>query len=403
MSNEPLTGDAHLLEFLRDLVRIESTPGREEKVVGRIADEMKRLGYDDAVVDEAGNAVGRVGRGEPAVLIDCHVDTIPNHSAGRWKHDPFGAELADGRLYGLGVCDMKASAAAAIYGVARLIESRRDMTGTVYVVSSIAEEMMEGSALAATFDRRRPDAVVIGEPSELRLCVGQRGRAKVEVLVKGEACHAGHPEVGINAAEWMAELIRSVAALEHPTHPVLGGRSVTLIDVHSEPYPSVSTVPATCLARFDCRFAPGETVESLVELISSQAADWSKDHRPPGLDCHIYVAEFDTFRGQHYAVPEYAAAWLTPVDSPIVTASLAGLRAAGLPAQTATYGFCTNGSLTAGLRGVPTVGYGIGREQEAHTVDEYIDLANLYRGTSGYAAIVASLLEAPIAQAHAKA
>ena len=398
MPGEVNTEDAHLLEFVRDLVRIDSTPGREKQVVGRIAEEMRQLGYDDAYVDEAGNAVGRVGEGGPVVLIDCHVDTIPNHSPGRWTHEPFAADVAGGRVYGLGVCDMKASAAASIYGVARLITSGKRPAGTVYVVSSIAEEMMEGAALAYTFDRCHPDAVVIGEPSELRLCIGQRGRAKLEVEVKGEACHAGHAEVGINAAEWMAELVRSVAALEHPTHPVLGKRSVTLIDIHSEPYPSVSTVPASCLARFDCRFAPGETEQTLVELVSRQAEGWSRRDRPPGFDCHVYVAEFETFNGRRYAVAEYAAAWLTPADSAIVTASLSGLESAGLPAQTATYGFCTNGSLTAGLRGVPTVGYGIGREQEAHTVDEYVDLANLYRGAAGYQAIVGALLRAPIAR-----
>ena len=151
-------------------------------------------------------------------------------------------------------------------------------------------------------------------------------------------------------------------------------------------------MPAPCLARVDCRFPPGETQETLVELISRQADAWSARDRPPGLDCHIYVAEFDTFNGRHFAVPEYAAAWLTPIESPIVTAALSGLTAAGLPAQTATYGFCTNGSLTAGLRSVPTIGYGIGREQEAHTVDEYIELTNLYRGTIGYSAIVGALL-----------
>jgi putative selenium metabolism hydrolase len=391
-----------MLAFLRELVRTESTPGREEAIVGRIASELRQLGFDDAEVDAAGNAVGKVGNGSPMVLIDCHVDTIPEHSPGRWRHDPFAADIADGRLYGLGVCDMKASAAAAIYGVARLAAAG-SLPGTVYVVSSIAEEMMEGAALAATFDRCRPDAVIIGEPSELRLCTGQRGRAKLEVEVKGEACHAAHPEVGINAAEWMAELIRSVAALKHPVHPVLGGRSVTLIDIQSEPYPSVSTVPARCVARFDCRFAPGETEETLVGLVASLAAGWRDRERSPAIDCHVYNAEFETFNGKRYSVPEYAAAWLAPAESPIVMTSLAGLRDAGLPAVAATYGFCTNGSLTAGLRGVPTVGYGIGREQEAHVVDEYVELANLYRGARGYAAIVGALLTALPAGSGARA
>ncbi|MFI5281800.1 MAG: YgeY family selenium metabolism-linked hydrolase [Candidatus Dormibacterales bacterium] len=392
---EARTSDGRMLEFLRDIVRIDSTPGQEERVVHRIAKEMEELGYVEARVDEAGNAVGRLGSGSPTVLIDCHVDTIPMHSAGRWKHDPLGADLEGGRLFGLGVCDMKSSAAASIYGAARLFAGNPPL-GTVYVVSSIAEEMMEGAALASTFDRCNPDATVIGEPTDLRLCIGQRGRAKLEVDVVGEACHAGHPEIGINAASWMARLVNDVARLEHPNHPVLGGRSVTLIDIHSEPYPSVSMVPATCRARFDCRFGPEETEQSLVRLVTGLTSDWNRDSRAPRVDCHIDVAEFQTFSGRSYRVPEYAPAWLMAPDSDVVRAGAAGLVGAGLPAEIATYGFCTNGSLTAGLRGTPTIGYGVGREADAHTVDEHIDVANLYRAATGYAAIVRALLGAPI-------
>src|SRR5438270_6660861 len=264
--SEELLGDERLLSFLRDIVRIDSTPGREERVVSRIADEMKALGFDEAAVDDAGNAVGRFGHGSPIVLTDCHVDTIPLHSEGRWTHDPLAADVEGGRLYGLGSCDMKASAAAVIYGVARLFRSRRAPAGTVYVVSSIAEEMMEGAALAPTFDRCRPDLVLIGEPTDLRLAIGQRGRAKIEVDITGIASHAGHPEVGVNAAEMMARFVTSVAAIRHPVHPVLGTRTATCIDLHSEPYPSVSMVPPACRARFDTRFGPDETQESLIEM-----------------------------------------------------------------------------------------------------------------------------------------
>jgi putative selenium metabolism hydrolase len=397
MTAESVVGDERLLGFLREIVPIESTPGREERVVHRIVEEMRQLGYTDAHVDDAGNAIGRLGHGSPRILIDCHVDTIPMHSVGRWRHDPLGAELNAGRLYGLGVCDMKASAAASIYGVARMFAANPP-DGTVFVVSSIAEEMMEGAALASTFDRCSPDVAIIGEPSDLRLCIGQRGRAKLEVDVVGEASHAGHPEVGINAAECMAELVLAVEGLEHPTHPVLGKRSVTCIDIHSEPYPSVSMVPATCRARFDCRFGPEDTEQSLVSLVSERSSVWARRSRPPRLDCHVYVAEFETFNGRRYRVPEYAPAWLMSPESELVTAARAALRQAGLPAELATYGFCTNGSLTAGHRGVPTLGYGVGREAEAHTVDEHIDVENLYRAATGYAAIVGAVLRAPVAR-----
>jgi Peptidase family M20/M25/M40 len=98
--------DTRLLAFLREIVAIDFTPGREERIVHRIADEMKSLGYQDARVDEAGNAVGHFGEGSPVILTDCHVDTIPDHGKGLWHHEPFAAEMDGDRLYGLGVSDM---------------------------------------------------------------------------------------------------------------------------------------------------------------------------------------------------------------------------------------------------------------------------------------------------------
>lgn len=381
-----------VLAYCRDLVRIDSTPNHEEAIVRRIVEEMRALGYDDAHTDEAGNAVGRLGQGRPIVLVDCHIDTIPLHSHDRWTHDPFGAEIENERLYGLGSCDMKGSAAAMVHGVAALVPLRERLRGTVFVVSSIAEEQMEGAALTATFDACAPDLAIIGEPTDLRLAIGQRGRAKLEVTVTGQACHAGHPTVGINAVERMAEFIAAVARLSHPTHPLLGTRSITCIDVHSEPYPSFSMVPGSCTARFDCRFAPGDTADSLLSLLREQGCVWDSLERPPRLDCHIYQAEFETYVGGHYRVPEFAAAWETDPASPFVRDCLAGLQQAGLPAQTSAYRFCTNGSLTAGLRGVPTVGFGVGNEADAHTVDESIAVEDLYRCATGYTALIGRLL-----------
>lgn len=388
--------DAGLLAFLQELVRIDSTPGKDEAIVRRIVEEMTLLGFKDAAVDDAGNAVGSIGSGRPIVMIDCHVDTIPLHQQDRWTHPPLAAEVDGGRVYGLGVADMKASAAAAVYGAARLKERRAGKGGTLVVCCSIAEEMMEGAVLAATVDEWAPDLAVIGEPSDLKLCIGQRGRAKLEVLVTGKSSHAGHPEVGLNAAQRMAEYVVAAAALQHPRDKVLGPRLLTCIDIHSEPYPSVSTVPASCLARFDCRFGRGETEESLLTLMNGLGDVWKGLTQPPEMSCHLYLAEF-VAHGRSYSVPEFAAAWYTDPGSVPVQASLAGLADAGIPPVTATYGFCTNGSLTAGLRAIPTVGFGIGREQEAHMVDEFVKLENLYRGANGYTAIADRLLDLDVA------
>jgi putative selenium metabolism hydrolase len=378
------------LEFLRDLVRLQSTPGREEQVVRRVVAEMERLSYHEAYVDEAGNAVGRIGRGGTSLLIDSHVDTIPLHGEGRWTHDPLGAEVSDGRVWGLGTCDMKGSAAASVHGVAELAAAG-GLDGTVHVVCSIAEEMMEGAALRATVEACEPDVVIIGEPTDLRICYGQRGRAKLEVDVTGRGSHAGHPSVGINAAERAAELISAVARLPQPTHPELGTRSITCIDVHSEPYPSVSMVPDRCRVRFDARFGPEDTAASLVELISHQRRVWDALDEPPQLDVRVFLTEFETYNGRRYSVPEFASAWYTEPTSPFVQTALDAVARADIEPTLATYRFCTNGSLTAGELGIPTIGFGVGREQDAHTVDEHIEVAALERAVAGFRELAAAL------------
>jgi acetylornithine deacetylase/succinyl-diaminopimelate desuccinylase-like protein len=209
--------------------------------------------------------------------------------------------------------------------------------------------------------------------------------------VTGRACHAGHPSVGVNAAERMAELISAAARLAHPTHPQLGGRSITCIDVHSEPYPSVSMVPDHCRARFDARFGPDETADSLVHLIARQAHVWNALQDPPSVDVHVFVTEFETYTGRRYAVPEFAPAWYVDPDTSLVQTALRAVAEAGIASELGTYRFCTNGSLTAGTLGIPTIGFGVGREEDAHTVDESIAVADLRRAVGGFRALAGAL------------
>ena len=266
-------------------------------------------------------------------MIDGHIDSIPLHSKSRWTVDPFGGEVRDGVLYGLGICDQKASIASAIWGVAAAAPSLRQR---VVVVASVCEEEMEGGALAEPIATMRPDFFVTSEPNDTRLCVGQRGRAKVEVQVTGRACHAGHAAVGLNAAHAMAALIGQVAALEQPTHPRLGVRDLNCIDLLSDPYPSVSTIPGRVTARFDCRFLPGESPESIVRLLTEAAEEaWSGWSEKPLIEVGLVEAAFRTWTGEQFSLPEYAAAWWTPEDSALVSGAMtrAGIGRAAVDAD----------------------------------------------------------------------
>jgi putative selenium metabolism hydrolase len=385
-----------LIAFARTLARTPSVSGTEGPAVQLTAAELLRLGFDDVGIDGAGNCVGVIGSSPEGhrLLIDGHIDSIPLHSEDRWSVDPFGGQIREGRLYGLGICDQKGSIAAAAYGLAALFaDPDRRPNGQVVLVASVNEEDIEGAALAQVVERFPPTWAITTEPSHTRLCIGQRGRAKVEVEVAGRACHAGHSSQGVNAAEALAALISAVRNLDHPSHPKLGRRDLTCIDVASWPYPSVSTVPGRAIARFDCRFLPGETPDSLIGTLRAAAQTaWVSWPEKPDLQVGLASADFSTWTGMKYSRPEFEPAWWTDESAPLVRAAQAGLTQAGLDPSPAYYAFCTNGSYLAGVAGIDTVGFGVGEEHIAHQVDEYISIESLCRGAVGFAAITAELL-----------
>jgi putative selenium metabolism hydrolase len=391
----PVDDDA-LCDLAVTLARTPSVSGTEGEAIARVIEAMRAAGFDHVGVDESGNAVGALGPADgPTLMIDGHIDSIPLHSPERWTVDPLGGVVRGGNLYGLGICDQKASIAAAVWGVAAAapaLESR------IVVVASVCEEEMEGGALAEPVAVWQPDAFVTSEPNDTRLCIGQRGRAKVQVAVTGRACHAGHAAHGLNAARALSALVEEAALIAQPVHPRLGPRDLNCIDMHSEPYPSVSTIPGWAVARFDCRFLPGETERSVVALLEDAARRaWARWPEQPELEVTLVEAAFETWTGRAFSLPEYAAAWWTPEDSALVRAATGALDAVGLDPTPTHYSFCTNGSYAAGICGIPTIGFGVGVESMAHQVDEHVSLESLRRGAQGYASLAARAPRLPAA------
>lgn len=376
------------------LARTPSPSGQERAVVELLAESMRERGF--AVrVDAAGNAIGSIGRGlagHPRIVIDGHVDTIPPPAEGVWSRDPFGAEILDGRLYGLGVCDQKASLAAAVVGLGSIAQRFAAAPGMISLVASVSEEFMEGAALAYALDGLRPTCVVITEPSELKLMVGHRGRAKLQVDIIGRNAHAARSTDGVNAVEALADLLVELRQAPRPHHPQLGYREVTCIDVVSSPLPSVSTVPGRVRARFDLRFLPDDTESGLHGLIEDAAARaWKQWPETPSLSVSTLEASAATYTGQELHVREFASGWWT--EGALVDTARTALASIGLDDTPGTYSFCTNGSLTAGSRGIPTVGFGVGEQHMAHRADEYVHVPEMLNGVRGYAALGAALLE----------
>ncbi len=383
-----------VIEFTKQLIAIPSESSRESDVANAIRHKMIELGYDDAWIDEMGNVVGRVGTGDgPSVLFDGHIDTVGVTDPTNWKHDPYGGAVESGRIYGRGSSDMKGSIAAMVYAAAKLVEKRNTMKGTVYVSGTVLEECIEGPGLEKVALAVKPDYVVIGESTSLNLAVGQRGRGEVVIETIGKPAHSSSPEVGINAVEKMAEALPYINKLEMPLDELLGRGLMVLTDIISRPYPGVSVVPDLCRATFDRRLLVGETIESVVQHVSGCLDALRK--QDPEFEARVSIAQADhsTYTGYSVKAPKFAPAWKFEREHPLVRLSAQALRKAGIEFSIGAYAFCTNGSYSAGKLGIPTVGFGPGEENQAHTIDESISIDALLKALDGYLAIASAVCD----------
>jgi putative selenium metabolism hydrolase len=372
-----------VVTLTRALVQQAAMAGQEAPVAEVVRTAMQALAYDEIITDDLGNVIGLVGpRGAPVkLLFDGHMDVVPAN--GSWSRDPFSGELQDGRVHGRGTTDMKGPLAAAICGVAKAA-STGSLTHRVAVSASVMEEVIEGAALSRVLDTHSPEAVVICEPSDLKLKIAQRGCVEVLVHVTGTPAHAAFPERGINAIELAGQVTSKLATLEMPTDPVLGKMVLVPTDIISSPYPSISALPSTVTLRYDRRTGMGETSETVLQEIRSALTSID----PDAFTVEVSSNSYRSYTGVSFRVPRDLPAWHTPEVHPLVTTAQACLSDLGLSPLPGRYEFCTNGSEAAGRRGLPTIGFGPGRPSDAHIVDESISITALSQAEAFYRALV---------------
>lgn len=376
-----------VVDFLLDYVAAEGLGAHEARPAEVFAAELARHGFE-VERDDWGNVIGTRQFGDgPTLLVDTHLDTVDVSDRDSWTRSPAG-ELFDGRVYGRGTVDMKGAAAAAIFAAGALAGLEH---GTLVIAGTVAEELVEGPALIRVCERVRPDAVIIAEPSDLKLIRAQRGRAEIVVTVTGKAAHSAYPAAGVNAVEAMADVTQALRALPTGTDPVLGDGAMVVTDIVSSPYPGASVVPVSCRATYDRRLVPGEDRASIVSAIEALAAPAAAAHGA-AVDVSVAVDEFTTYTGVSVREENFALAWVTELSEPIMVAAETALGRVQSDVTVSTYRFCTNGSGSAGTLGIPTIGFGPGEEARAHTADESILVADLHAGVACFAAIFAEYL-----------
>jgi succinyl-diaminopimelate desuccinylase len=392
-----------IVDFAARLIRVPTInpPGDEyETCANVIGDQLRAHGADVQLLPAVGrfehtpehpriNVIGRhagAAAHAPAIHLNGHFDVVP--AGNGWTRDPFGAEIADGRLYGRGSCDMKAGIAAAVFAAEAINRAGIAHTAPIEISGTVDEESggFAGVGWLAEhrfLSRERTRAVIIPEPFGVdRVCIGHRGVYWFEVVAEGRIAHGSMPYLGINAIEGMSHLLDLI---RDELGPALFGRVTTMPVVPEQSRHAtiningidggqpVDDTPSPCVADrcrvvFDRRFLMEEGLERTRAEIAALVA--KAQSRMP--DVRFSVEDRLIFE------PTQA-----PDGAPVIGALTDAIkkvtgRKASLVASPGTY----DQKHVARVAGVPhCVAYGPGQLDLAHQPDEYCSVADIIAAT----------------------
>ncbi len=367
-----------IVKFLRDIIAIPSESCQEEAVVKRILEEMKKCGFDDVYSDKLGNAVGIIGSGEKTILYDAHIDVVGVGDPDSWDHPPFDPYVKDGKIHGRGSVDEKPAIACMVYAgkIMRELDLLNDFR--LVVVGSVMEEDCDGYPLIHLIENEgiRPDYVILGEPTDLNVYRGHRGRMEIIIRTKGESAHGAHEHLGDNAVYKMAPIIKEIEKLNKRLKhdDFLGKGSITISKISSTS-PSLCSVSDSCEIYLDRRMTAGETKESVLAELKEIT------------DAEIIIPEYNaiSWKGTNAVQEKVFPTWVLPEDHELVRAGKAAADTfLDENRKVSRWHFSTNGVATMGRFNIPSIGFAPGLEELSHSTKEYIYIDDLIKTVQVY-------------------
>ncbi len=359
--------------LLSRLIQAESPSGDEGPARAVLAEALAGLGL--AVrEDGAGNLEAEKPGEGPEVLLAGHLDAVPAGDPAAWPVPPFSGEVRGGFLWGRGAVDMKGALAAMVAAVARLVDE--GFAGPVRLFFAAGEEVGGvGSRYAAR--RFAPAAIVLGEPSNLRLMRGHRGRIEPHLVFAGTQGHAALSGLE-NPLYALGEALVRLKGLDLGADPETGPNTCQPTQVRVSPN-AINVVPGEVELTLDCRYGPGVGSEGVLRAAKAAAGAG-----------RVYVPELAVRAGTvEMTYPFDFPPYVLPADHPAVLAALAALG----QAEAGLWPFTTDAPYLAET-GAPVLGYGPGDPALAHTTEERLALAELEAAATGYARLVRALYRA---------
>jgi N-acetyl-ornithine/N-acetyl-lysine deacetylase len=324
------------IDLLYELVKIPSTSTNEAEISNFIENKLVDLGIE--VARFGNNLIGKLGQGQPTLMLCGHLDTVPPF---------FPPHIKGARLFGRGAADDKGGLAAVINAIASIEQNK--LEGTL-LTTFVTDEELKSQGAQDILPHIEADFGVVCEPTNLTIVNGHKGRLTFHVETSGKSAHASSPTLGKNAIVTMAKLVLLIDKMPLITHPVLGNETMTVSTITGGDAPNI--VPNRCRIGVDYRYVPPHDVFSVLEMLRARLPE-----------AKIDFAE----EPKNFSQPFYLQ------NHKIITFLEESICCIGQNPQVVTMNASTDASRFNDA-GIPTVVFGPGDIGQAHTTTESINL-----------------------------
>lgn len=370
------TRSDRIRNVLADLVGFDTISDRTNlPLIAHIESYLASFGVkSERIVDETGRkaslwvTIGPEDR--PGLVLSGHTDVVPVVGQD-WSHDPFKLVERDGRLYGRGTTDMKGFVAVCLAMVPEMLEAK--LKTPIHLAISYDEEIgcvgVRPMLREVTKKRVKPLGCFVGEPTQMQVIIGHKGKHGVRATFRGLARHSSIAPDGVNAIEYAAELITEIRrravklASDGARDDLYDVPHTTLLTSIVHGGAALNIVPDTCTVEFECRgIGITESRQVTDAIVAWARAELEPAMKAENAECGIAFEE----------ILDYPALD-TGADAAIVTLakSLAGRN------DHAKVAFGTEAGLFVSMADVPSVVIGPGSIAQAHTPDEFVEMAEL--------------------------
>lgn len=256
-------------------IRTENPPGITLEAINYLSDLFDKYEIKNTIQEYQegkANIIAEVGEGDKTIILTGHLDTVPAGDVAKWKYSPFSGEDVNGKIYGRGTTDMKGAVAAFVAILLKIKELKIPLDRRIIFLGTSDEEIgMDGALVAKEKGvMTNCEFVVIGEPTELKLAVAEKGTLWFKIKITGVSAHGSTPHLGINAIDGASKLIpRIKEVVPDFEHKILGKSTLNIGKITGGTL--INVVPEYCEIECDLRLVADnlreETKKKIEEII----------------------------------------------------------------------------------------------------------------------------------------